>query len=336
MLKPTGQSTSKIARNRSQEDRGAVSRRTVFSDRLKGYWAHHKHSAKDSWGRLLAEPLHSLVTGLVIAVALALPALLFVCVDNLQVLGERWDGSPQVSVFVNPRAKPIVIEKLQAQLEALPATKSVEYVSPEAALEEFEVQSQLGNALRSLESNPLPPALILTLSRDVEAEALSGLQQTLDGMSAVDDVVFDQAWVQRLQEMLRLGETLSIGLGLLLALGVVLVIGNTIRLAIESRREEIVVIKLVGGTNAFVRRPFLYTGVWYGLGGGVLALGLLFIGLQFMSGPADSLAELYGSNFTLQGLGFGGGLVLLLIAAVVGWLGSWLAVGRHLGDIEPS
>jgi cell division transport system permease protein len=138
-----------------------------------------------------------------------------------------------------------------------------------------------------------------------------------------------------MQQLLALAERLVLALGLLLVLGVLLVVGNTIRLAIENRRDEIVVVKLVGGTNAFVRRPFLYTGIWYGVGGGLLAWILLMLAIGWLSGPVGQLATLYQSDFYLQGLGFSGSLAMLLLAALVGWIGAWLAVARHLGQINP-
>ena len=157
----------------------------------------------------------------------------------------------------------------------------------------------------------------------------------LQGMALVDDVMLDMKWMQRLQAMLEVGERLAFSLGLALALGVLLIIGNTIRLAIENRRDEIVVVKLVGGTNAYVRRPFLYTGIWYGVIGGMLAWVLVALGLQWISGPVGHLAELYQSLFHLIGLGFVGLVALLLIGAGLGLLGAWLAVARHLSSIEP-
>jgi len=315
--------------------RGASSHHTALGDRWQAYLSHHRHSAKDSLQRLLGNPLQSLLTWLVLAVALALPAILLVSMNNLQALGQRWDGAPQMSVFINPRAQKAAIEGIQQRIEKREGVERVEYISPQQALSDFESQSNLGSALRSLEANPLPPALVITPMPELSAKALAVLGAELNAMPAVDEVVFDQAWVQRLHEILRLGEVISLSLGALLALGVILVIGNTVRLAIESRREEIVIIKLVGGTNAFVRRPFLYTGLWYGGGGGLLALLLLVSGLQWVSAPVATLAALYGSEFTLQGLGFTGGLLLISVASLIGWLGAWLAVGRHLGEIEP-
>ena len=145
----------------------------------------------------------------------------------------------------------------------------------------------------------------------------------------------DMAWVSRLQQLMLLGQRLVLALAGLLAVGVLLAIGNTIRLAIENRRDEILVVKLVGGTNAFVRRPFLYTGLWYGMGGGLLALVLMALGLWWLSGPAAYLADLYQSDFRLQGLGWTRSLQLVLLSGLLGWLGAWLAVARHLSSIEP-
>lgn len=314
---------------------GAKVYKTGWKDRWQGYLAHHESSARDSLQRMLATPVQSLMTWLVIAVALALPATLLVCLDNIQSLGQRWDGAPQMTLFLNPKAQDRAIADFQRRLESRDEIDQVTYVSAEDALKEFEVESGMGNALRSLDTNPLPPTLLLVPASDAAPAALSALGDSLGEQALVDDVVFDRAWIERLHQILELGMQLAMALGGLLALGVLLVIGNTIRLSIESRRDEIVIVKLVGGTDAFVRRPFLYTGLWYGLGGGVLAMLLLMLLLLLLAGPVSMLADSYQSDFQLNGLGFGGGLLLIASGALVGWLGAWLAVGRHLGDIEP-
>lgn len=327
--------TPKGARAGGARPGGAKPRHARWKDRWQGYVSHHRASARDSLQRMLAAPLQSLMTWLVIAVALALPATLLVCLDNIQSLGQRWDGAPQITVFLSPKAQDREIADVQRRLEARPEIAGVTYVSAEAALKEFEAESGLGNALRSLDSNPLPPTLLLRPTLDATPAVLSALGDNLRQQALVDDVVFDRAWVERLQQILAFGEQLVLALGGLLALGVLLVIGNTIRLAIESRRDEIVVVKLVGGTDAFVRRPFLYTGFWYGLGGGVVALLLLGLLLLLLTAPVAALATSYQSDFSLRGLGVGGSMALIASGALVGWLGAWLAVGRHLGDIEP-
>jgi cell division transport system permease protein len=142
-------------------------------------------------------------------------------------------------------------------------------------------------------------------------------------------------WVKRLYQFMELGQRLVWALATLLGLAVLLIIGNTIRLSIESRRDEILVVKLVGGTDAFVRRPFLYTGIWFGLGGGIIAWLLLSMGLYWLSGPVETLISLYGSDFVLQGLSLSDSLMLIFDGVILGWLGAWLAVSRHLTKIKP-
>ena len=158
-----------------------------------------------------------------------------------------------------------------------------------------------------------------------------------DGLSTlvVAQAVLDMAWLQRLNSLMKLSRRLVLVVGVLLVLGVALILGNTIRLAIESRREEIVIVKLVGGSNAFVRRPFLYTGLWYGVGGGVLAAGLVAIAMWFLDQPVGDLALLYHSSWQLSGLGIMGALNLVILGGLLGLTGAWLAVTRHLAYIEP-
>jgi len=169
----------------------------------------------------------------------------------------------------------------------------------------------------------------------LQSESLVALSQQLLSIDGVDDALVDLAWVQRLQAMVSIGQRAVLVLGALLALGVLLVVGNTIRLEIQNRREEILVVKLVGGTDGFVRRPFLYTGLWYGLGAGLLAWVLVQLSLWYLSSVVDHLIQLYQSDFQLQGLGVGASAVLLLLAILLGSSGAWLAVLRHLKVIEP-
>jgi cell division transport system permease protein len=157
----------------------------------------------------------------------------------------------------------------------------------------------------------------------------------LQQLPEVELAQMDLQWVQRLYSLLAVGQRVTLALALLLGLGVLLVTGNTIRLAIENRRDEILVIKLVGGTDAYVRRPFLYTGLWYGLGGSIVAGLLLSLVMLWLDGPVGLLAALYQSRFELHGLGFAGTLMLALAGALLGLAGAWLAVARHLGAIVP-
>ena len=146
----------------------------------------------------------------------------------------------------------------------------------------------------------------------------------------------DTQWLKRLNAILEIINRGVIVIAAMFALAVIIVVGNTIRLDIQNRRDEIIITKLIGGTNAFIRRPFLYTGFWYGMAGGVMAWLLTGIALLVMEQPVARLSGLYGSNFTLQGLGLQGALAVLLAGALLGWLGSLVAVSRHLGEIEPT
>jgi len=314
---------------------GANSYKAGMRDQWQAYLAHHRFSAKDSFIRLLQTPMQSLMTWMVIAVALALPATLYAGLDNLQALGQRWDGTPQVSLFLNDRVKPSAIDQLQHRLGQHPLIQATTYFSADQVLQNFEQQSGMGNALRSLDSNPLPPTVLVEPVQGITPDQLQQLGSTLRAEAIVEDLIYDQAWIERLHEILRFGEKLVLIFGGLFAVGVLLVIGNTIRLTIESRRDEIVIIKLVGGTNAFVRRPFLYTGFWYGLIGALLAWLMLQVGIEVLTSPVRNLAELYQSDFQLQGLGVLGSLVLVGFGVLVGWVGAWMAVGRHLDGIQP-
>lgn len=314
---------------------GASQSRTRVADRFDSWQAHHSTTAVESLQRLLRTPLQSLLTWLVVAVAIALPAALYLALNNLQYIGYSWQDSGQLSVFMQRDVRPEAVESLQSQLQEREEVDAVVHIEPEEALEEFRAYSGLGRVLDDLEQNPLPHVLLINPAI-TDPEALQALRDNIAEDAAVAEVRLDMQWVERLQQIMQLAARGVLALGMLLALGVLLAIGNTIRLAIENRRDEILVVKLVGGTDAFVRRPFLYTGLWYGIGGGVLSLLLVGFGLWWLSGPVAQLADLYQSDFRLQGLGWINSLQLVLLAGLLGLLGAWLAVARHLSQIEPS
>lgn len=315
---------------------GAIQRKTGFTDLSKAYWAHHRTSAFGSLVRLLSTPLQTLMTALVVAIALALPATLLMGLHNVQQLGERWDASPRLSVYIDARARDLAIDELRQRLLAMPEIADLVYVSPEQALADFQAVSGFSEALGALDENPLPPTFVVTPAEMLrEPQQLQRLAQRLSEEPLVDDVGLDLEWVRRLRELMVLGQRIVYALASLLALGVLIAVGNTIRLAIENRRDEILVSKLVGGTNGFVRRPFLYSGAWYGLLGGLLACLLVAAGYWTVDGSVARLAATYQSDFQLQGLGVSGNFGLLALSSLIGWLGAWLAVSRHLSRIEP-
>jgi cell division transport system permease protein len=316
---------------------GAKVSQVSSANLLQAWWGHHKSSCRDSLYRLLRTPVQTLFTCLVIAIALALPVGLFLSLQNAQQLGQGWQDSAQMSAFLKRGAKSLAIEKLQESLEKNPSIKSIDVISPVKALSEFQRYSGLGDVLLELDENPLPTVFIIQPTGTIdEASELSVLQKSIAASPLVESVQLDLGWLRRLHELLILGERFVIALASLLIVGVLLIIGNTLRLAIENRREEIVVTKMVGGTNGFVRRPFLYTGLWYGFGGGILSIALLVIVGFWLAEPINNLISLYESQSSLKGLGFDAIAVLLFGSAFLGWLGAWVAVSRHLRQIEPA
>ncbi|MCV6622463.1 MAG: permease-like cell division protein FtsX [Cellvibrionaceae bacterium] len=315
--------------------RGASLKQLSLLNLWRSYCRHHISSARDSLNRLLRQPLSSLMTCLVVAIALALPQVLSVAVSNIDELGQSWQGRPSLSVYLHQNVKQPVAEKLLIELEQQESVAEGVYISPSEALREFEEHSGFADVLGQLERNPLPPVLQLSLVEQLSLEQVQSLQTNLQARPEVEQVDVDLQWLQRLQQILALGRTLIWLLSGLLALGVLLIVGNTIRLAIAARKDEILVTKTLGGTNAFVRRPFLYTGLWYGLLGGALALLLTELCLFALAGPVAKLAGSYGSDFLLMGISWFDAGFLLLASSVLGWLGAALAVGRHLAAIEP-
>jgi cell division transport system permease protein len=277
------------------------------------------------------------MTLLVIAIALALPAGLYVAMENLHQLGGEIRTSARMTVFLKRDTGPDAARAAMAEFRQLAGIESLTYVSREQALAEFEELSGFGDILDSLEQNPLPPVVLVQFDSHVRADpqALTALAAGLAEHPRVDDVAVDRLWLQRLQALLETGRDLAYALGALLGLGVLLVMGNTIRLAIENRRDEILVVKLVGGTDSYVRRPFLYTGLWYGIGGGLLAWLLVLGGLMWMQGAIERVAGLYQLGFALSGPGVEGFFILLLAGGGLGLAGAWLAVAQHARRIEP-
>lgn len=304
---------------------------------LRAYFHSHRQNAQESFHRLAGEPVQSVMTMLVVAIALALPAMLYVGVSSLQQLSGNWDSSAQMTLFLKKGAKSEAIEHLITQLEANTNLAEIHYISPAQALDALQNSAGFGDALTLLDENPLPPVLLVVPVANIEADVpkVERLIKTLSGEPLVDEVQLDMKWLQRMQQLLEIGRQITVLLGGALSLGVLLVVGNTIRLAIENRREEILVVKLVGGTNGFVRRPFLYTGLWYGVIGGIMAwLGVVFAQL-WLGGTVTRLAALYQSDFALKSFGLDGMLVLTAFGGALGLVGAWLAVGRHIAELEP-
>lgn len=289
-----------------------------------------------SLGRIAAKPLPSAMTVAVIGIALALPAGLYLLTVNLAALGGGWERSAAVSVFLRPDVTLEEAGRLAETLRVRPDLEEVSVVTPEAALAQLRAHEGFAEAVEQLEENPLPAVLALRpAAGDHPVPALEGLRAELEGASEVDFVRLDTQWVSRFEALLDLFRQGVLLLGATLALAVLLVVGNTIRLEIENRHEEIAIMGLVGATPAFIRRPFLYSGAWYGLFGAVLAWVLVSLGVGLLQGPVDRLAALYATEMPLSGLGARDLGMLLAAGILLGLAGSWLAVGRHLASSGP-
>ncbi len=303
--------------------------------RLKHYLALHAQNLLGALGRMARQPVGSLMTIVVIAIALALPTGLRVLLNNAQILSGSWDGAIDFTVYLNLDVDTAQAEELTRDVQAREDVTQTVFISRSEALAEFRAYSGFGEALDVLDENPLPHALIVRpASGDkVDVEALAG---ALALMPETDFVQLDTAWVERLNGILDLARRVVDMATILLSLAVVLVIGNTIRLEINNRREEIQVVKLVGGSDGFIRRPFLYMGFFYGLAGAAMAALTVTLSLSLLASPTHALAELYGSSFNLAGLTWLQTLLLLGGGALLGWAGAGVAAARHLRAIEPS
>jgi cell division transport system permease protein len=305
-----------------------------FRTLLHAWLESHRASLADSLRRLGKQPIGSFFTCLVMAVALSMPMGLSLLLKNVEKLGGSWQRAAQISLYLKLDAGSKEGEALRDEIKGMPGVADAQYVSREQALEEFQQQSGLGEALRELPDNPLPGVVVVTPS-EVDKPALEALRQRLAELPRVENAQLDLVWVERLAAILKLGDRFVFGLAVMLISALLLVIGNTIRLHIENRRVEIEVIKLVGGTDSYVRRPFLYMGALYGLGAGLLAWGILAFGLNWLNEAVVGLSGLYDSDFALGGVPASDGLSLLIGAVLLGYIGAWIAVARHLNELAP-
>ncbi|MCW8899880.1 MAG: permease-like cell division protein FtsX [Gammaproteobacteria bacterium] len=304
---------------------------------VQSYFVRHIQVFFYSLGQLSRAPISTLMTCMVIGIALALPTGLHTLLKNAQQLSGGWESTAQISVFLKKSVTESHALKIKADIQRWPDVISVHYISREQALKEFQNLSGFGGALQALDTNPLPSVLVVKpqLSEQTNEQTTERLLNKLQSMQQTDKAQLDMQWVRRLYAIMNIVERGVQILGFLLALAVLLVVGNTIRLAIQNRRKEIVVMKLIGGTDAFIRRPFLYTGFWYGLFGGIISWLLVSFTMLSISSPIEKLTTLYQNQFELSNISFLTTLMLIIISVLLGLIGSWFAVGRHLREIEP-
>ncbi|MBK5967053.1 cell division protein FtsX [Thiocystis minor] len=303
---------------------------------LPGIWfSQHLQSAIATLGRLMDSPLPTGMTVAVIGISLALPAALYVLADNLRTMAGGWDQSAAISLFLQYETNDTDANAVAGQLRGWTEIAQVQMITREKALDEFRALGGFEEALEQLKNNPLPVVLAIYPRNEYSAPAqLETLQNKLLALPQVDFARMDTLWLQRFQAILDLIQTGVLLLGGLLGMGVLLIVGNTIRLEILNRRIEIEIMELVGATASFIRRPFLYAGAWYGLLGGLTAWLLVTLAILLLQGSVSRLASLYRSEFALSGLGFSAMGIILIGSILLGLIGSWIAVNRHLRGAE--
>ena len=302
---------------------------------VKIWFTRHVSTALGSLGRIVRQPFASLMIILVIAVTLALPAALSLAVKNFAAISDSWDDALDFSVFLRDDLSISEAQGLARLIGQRADVEAVRLISADDALREFKQQSGFGDALDHLAENPLPHTLIVRPSGANTGQSMNLLREELQNLPETDLVQLDTDWVQRFQAILDIvRQTILIG-STLLGLAIIVIIGNTIRLDIQNRRDEIEVTKLIGASNAFVRRPFLWGGFWYGLFGALLALGLVQYGLYLLRPTVARLAGLYQSGLSMLTLDATESLGIIGIGILLGLVGSWSAAARHMRAIEP-
>ena len=300
------------------------------SSGLRRFFVLHKRVAGEAFLRLMATPLASLMTILVLGISLSLPTLLYVSLNNIETLASGWQGVARLSLFLKLDTTESQSQQLQQTLRGKSEIESVTYISAEQGLAEFEQQAGLSELVRHFGKNPLPAVLEIIPKLSLTPTAIIALQERLSTLSQVDVVRLDRDWIKRVHAILDLGNQLTWGMALILAVSLLLAIGNTIRLLITARMDEIRVIRLVGGTDGYIMLPFVCTGFWYGVLGAVMAWlvsGILFL---LASDGLHDLLHLYQSDYRPGFLGFGDTLVLIAASTAIATLGAFIACRRQL------
>ena len=303
--------------------------------RITRWFKLHIRNCTGALQELSAQPVATGLTVCVIGIALALPASLNLLVQNGRNVAGGWESVRDFSIYMMIESKPESADELAAELSKMDIIDSVAVTLAAEALIEFRESSGLGEVLDTLDSNPLPHTLVVRPVESASAKELAVLAAELSSRDTIDIVKIDTQWVERLNAILDFMRRVVMIASVLLIFAVIIIVGNTIRLDIQSRRDEIEVLKLLGASDGFVRRPFLYVGLWYGVIGGFVALFLMIAGGWLLAAPLERLIGLYESDLSLLGLDGSTALMIIGGGVLSGWGGAWSAVSRHLAAIQP-
>ena len=289
-----------------------------------------------SLGEMWRTPLASLMTIAVLGLSLTLPATLYLVVKNVSQVSSGFEDAAEISLFVKETMSEQQTQTLVKRLALYPEVDKVEFISKGDALTEFKQVSGFGQALEYLDANPLPDVVIVTpTARYRQPNTAKQLLQKLEAEREVDFGKLDIAWLERLNALLSLLKESVITIALLLLTSVTLIIGNTIRLSIMDKKDEIQVMKLVGATNTFIQAPFLWTGIWYGIIGGLFSFICVALMMWWLGAAVSDVAGVYETSFDLIGLTLTEFGILVALATGLGFVGSYLSVNRYIKEIEP-
>lgn len=304
-------------------------------NRLSAWLLHHVQSLVFSLGKAYRSPSSTLMTVAVIGITLTLPSGFYLLLKNIQNISGDLRSSTQITLYLNMDLSMEQAQQFNHRLTARNDIADTLFIARDQALEDFRKHSGFGKSLDQLSDNPLPHTIIVQPVQHIDTLSIKTLLSKLEAFPEVAIAKLDTEWLERLLTIVEIAKRSVIIISLLFSFAVLLIIGNTIRLDIQNRYQEIIVTKLIGATNAFIRRPFLYSGVWYGLFGGILSWLIVELSIIAISGPFSSLNLLYQSQYNLITFGVSDFLVITGCSTLLGLAGSWLAVARHLNDIEP-
>ena len=305
-------------------------------NKMGAYFLHHMQSLVFSLGKIYKTPTTTIMTVAVIGITLSLPGGFYLFLKNIDAMSGDFRSSSQIALYLDIELGEKKARALERQVADMPEVAKTEFVSKQKSLEKFRQTSGFGKSIDTLSSNPLPHTIIVEPASSADTFAVKNLLNLLQTLPGVEIAKLDTEWLERLYTILEIAKRSVAIITILFGFAVLLIIGNTIRLDIQNRYQEIIVTKLIGATNAFIRRPFLYGGLWYGLLGGLISWLIVEIGYLAISGPLERLNLLYQADLVLITFTFQDFIILISSSTLLGLTGSWIAVARHLNQIEPT
>ncbi|MFA9421004.1 MAG: permease-like cell division protein FtsX [Gammaproteobacteria bacterium] len=306
------------------------------SNQLIAYLLHHIQSLVFSLGKIYQAPVPTIMTVAVIGITLSLPGGFYLFLKNINAMSGDYRSITQITLYLDIKLSEKKAIEFEREISTMKNVQSTEFISRQTSLEAFRESSGFGKSIDTLANNPLPHTIIVEPIGEADTFAVKILLNTLQAFPQVKIAKLDTEWLERLYTILEIAKRSVVIVTILFSIAVLLIIGNTIRLDIQNRYQEIIVTKLIGATNAFIRRPFLYGGIWYGLLGGLMSWLIVEIGYLAISGPLNRLNLLYQADLELITFTFQDFIILVTSSTLLGLAGSWIAVARHLNQIEPT